>query len=121
MLNPKRKALVNIILSIIFIHGLTGDRDATWTASNAIDPWPKTLLPPIIPTARVLTFGYDANVADWKGVVSQSRIANHVGNLLTALSTYRENDDTVGRPVLQIRQHTEECRMNDQLYLSAIA
>ncbi|KAF7519720.1 hypothetical protein PCG10_009763, partial [Penicillium crustosum] len=87
-------------LSIIFIHGLTGDRDATWTASDATDPWPKTLLPPAIPTARVLTFGYDANVADWKGVVSQSRIANHAGNLLTALSTYRENDDTNERPII---------------------
>ena len=108
-------------LSIVFIHGLTGDRDATWTASDATDPWPKTLLPPVISTARVLTFGYDANVADWKGVVSQSRIANHAGNLLTALSTYRENDDTVGSPVLQIREHTDIYRMNDRSYFSAIA
>lgn len=29
-----------------------------------------SLLPPIVPTARVLTFGYDAYVADWRGVVS---------------------------------------------------
>lgn len=119
-MGPKKKPLT-FSFSIIFIHGLTGDCDATWTASDATDPWPKTLLPPVIPTARVLTFGYDANVADWKGVVSQSRIANYAGNLLTALSTYRENDDTVGRPVLQIRQHTDICRMNDRLYLSVTA
>ncbi|OQE13599.1 hypothetical protein PENFLA_c045G00723 [Penicillium flavigenum] len=87
-------------IDIIFIHGLTGDRDATWTARVATDPWPKALLPHIIPTARILTFGYDANVADWKGVVSQNRIANHATNLLTALSTYRENDGTNERPII---------------------
>jgi len=35
-------------------------------------------------------------VADWQGVVSQNRIANHAWNLLTSLATYREDDDTVG-------------------------
>lgn len=50
----------------------------------------------MLPTARVLTFGYDAYVADWRGVVSQNRIANHAWNLLTSLASYRENDGTVG-------------------------
>ncbi|KGO72741.1 hypothetical protein PITC_057170 [Penicillium italicum] len=88
----------NANVDIVFIHGVAGHRDATWTARGTTDPWPQTLLPPIIPTARILTFGYDANVGDWKG--SQSSIANHAGNLLTALSTYRENDDTNERPII---------------------
>jgi hypothetical protein len=54
----------------------------------------------MLPTARVLTFGYDAYVADWRGVVSQSLIANHAWNLLTSLSSYRENDATVGQPTI---------------------
>ncbi len=82
--------------SIVFIHGLTGDRDKTWTAEDASEPWPKTLLPSKFPTARILTFGYDAYVVDWRDVVSQNRIGNHAGNLLTALSSHRENDGTVG-------------------------
>lgn len=82
--------------SIVFIHGLTGDREKTWTATHASEPWPKTLLPSKLPTARILTYGYDAFVADWKGVVSHSRIANHAYNLLTYLASYREEDDTVG-------------------------
>jgi len=82
--------------SIVFIHGLTGDRDKTWTAQEASEPWPKTILPSKLPTARILTFGYDAYVSDWRGVVSQNRIANHAWNLLTSLATYREDDDTVG-------------------------
>jgi hypothetical protein len=48
-----------------------------------------------IPNARVLTFGYDAYVADWRGMVSKNKIGNHSWNLLTALATYREDDNTV--------------------------
>ncbi|KAL2134447.1 hypothetical protein VTI74DRAFT_159 [Chaetomium olivicolor] len=65
------------IVDIVFVHGLTGDREETWTADGASEPWPKVLLPSEFPTTRVLTFGYDAYVADWRGMVSQNRIGNH--------------------------------------------
>ncbi|KAJ5657702.1 uncharacterized protein N7484_001351 [Penicillium longicatenatum] len=91
-------------VDIIFIHGLTGDRDALWTARDATDPWPQTLLPSVLPTARILTFGYDAFVADWKGVVSQNRIANHAWNLLTSLSSYRGD----GTALFTARQRPEQ-------------
>jgi hypothetical protein len=81
--------------SIIFIHGLTGDREKTWKAKAATSPWPKTLLPSKVPNARVLTFGYDAYVADLRGMVSKNRIGNHAMNLLAAIATYREDDETV--------------------------
>jgi hypothetical protein len=83
-------------VSIIFVHGLTGDRERTWTAAEAANPWPQDLLPSRVANARVLTFGYDAYVTDWRSMVSQSRVANHAWNLLTALATYREDDNTVG-------------------------
>ncbi|SPO01801.1 uncharacterized protein DNG_04474 [Cephalotrichum gorgonifer] len=51
-------------VDIVFVHGLTGDRDRTWTDQNATEPWPKLLLPSVIPTTRVLTFGYDAENDD---------------------------------------------------------
>jgi len=81
--------------SIIFIHGLTGDREKTWKAKGATEPWPKALLPSKVPNARILTFGYDAYVADWRGMVSKNRIGNHAMNLLATVATYREDDDTV--------------------------
>ncbi|RKK57123.1 hypothetical protein BFJ69_g17567 [Fusarium oxysporum] len=92
------------VVDIVFVHGLTGDRDKTWTARDGSEPWPKTLLPSKLPTARTLTFGYDAYVADWRGVVSQNRIANHAWKLLTSLASYREDDDTA---LVTARQRSE--------------
>ncbi|KAI9766019.1 MAG: hypothetical protein M1840_007026, partial [Geoglossum simile] len=91
---------VDSIVDIIFVHGLTGHREKTWRVDNATDPWPQTLLPAEVPNARVLTFGYHAYVADWRGVVSQNRIGNHSMNLLTAVATYREDDETNNRPII---------------------
>ncbi|KAI1170200.1 Alpha/Beta hydrolase protein [Nemania sp. FL0916] len=91
---------LNSTVDIVFVHGLTGNREGTWTAHNALQPWPGSLLPFKLPTARILTFGYDAGVVGWTGMVSQSRIANHAGNLLAALATYREEDNTNERPII---------------------
>jgi protein SERAC1 len=63
--------------------------------NGASAPWPATLLPSKVANARVLTFGYDAHVADWRGMVSKNRIGNHSMNLLAAIATHREDDDTV--------------------------
>jgi protein SERAC1 len=80
----------------VFIHGLNGDREKTWKAESADTPWPQTLLPPEIPNARIITFGYDAYfVKDWRGAVSANRIGNHAMNLLTSLAAFREKENTV--------------------------
>ncbi|KAF2665820.1 hypothetical protein BT63DRAFT_428769 [Microthyrium microscopicum] len=91
----------NAIIDILFIHGLTGDREKSWTTQGSVATlWPQSLLPARIPNARVLTFGYDAHVADWRGMVSKNRIGNHAMNLLTTLATYREDDDSDQRPII---------------------
>ena len=53
------------------------------------------LLPSKLPNARILTFGYDASVVNWRAMVSQNTIGNHAKNLLATLATHRENDNTV--------------------------
>ncbi|KAI1828105.1 hypothetical protein F4861DRAFT_529005 [Xylaria intraflava] len=87
-------------VDIILIHGLTGHSEKTWTANGAATPWPQTLLPRTIPNARVLTFGYDAYITDWRDMVSEDRIRKHSMNLLTAIATYRANDNTAYRPIV---------------------
>lgn len=89
------ESLTSCLYSIIFIHGLTGDQQRTWTAANAPGPWPLILLPSKLSNVRILTFGYDAYVTDWRGLVSENKIANHAMNLLTSTATFREQDDTV--------------------------
>jgi len=108
--------------SIIFIHGLTGDREKTWTANSAVDPWPKTLLPSKVPNARVLTFGYDAYVTDWRRMVSRNRIGNHSMNLLTTVASYREDSDTVSLARLYcLKYGAQRSRMIDLSYSYVIA
>jgi hypothetical protein len=117
-LNNRRRGLA----SIVFIHGLTGDREKTWTAHNASTPWPGNLLPSVIPDARILTFGYDAYVADWRGEVSQNRVKDHAWKLLTALSNWRGSDGTVSWLFMRPSQGTDYIySMSDRSFLSAIA
>ena len=73
-------------------------------------PWTKTLLPSKLPTARILSFGYDAYVADWRDVLSPNLVANHALKLLKSLGAYRDDDDTVcGQLMIFIDIPTNAC------------
>ncbi|MCJ1421269.1 hypothetical protein MMC32_007631 [Xylographa parallela] len=87
-------------VDIIFVHGLTGDRERTWTAKGAKHPWPQTLLPQTLPKARILTFGYDASFADWKSAVSKNSVYNHAEGLLSNVANFRSGDNTNDRHIL---------------------
>jgi protein SERAC1 len=96
------------------VHSLTGDLETTWTATDASAPWPQTLLPLEIPDARILTFGYDIYVADWRAVVSKDRVTDHAWSLLTVVANYREKDDTVGVAITRTSNCADICRMSGQ-------
>ncbi|KXJ85308.1 hypothetical protein Micbo1qcDRAFT_223460 [Microdochium bolleyi] len=79
-------------VDIVFVHGITGHREGTWTAADGNGPWPQSLLPSLLPRARILTFGYDAAVMGAWSSVSGNRIGDHARNLLSALAAQRALD-----------------------------
>ena len=74
----------------MFVHGLTGDRDRTWCIPGGA-PWPQVDISRDLPNARILTFGYDAYIYNWKHVVSGNRLGSHAKNLLKDLAAYCTN------------------------------
>lgn len=71
----------------MFVHGLTGNREATWTHENGIF-WPK-LLAQDVNTARIMTFGYDADVVNMFGMAGNNNTRNHGKSLAFKLSDRR--------------------------------
>ncbi|MCJ1320785.1 hypothetical protein MMC15_006126 [Xylographa vitiligo] len=49
-----------IVADIIFVHGYSGDRLGSWTASDGTC-WPRDLLPHDVPDVRVILWGYDTS------------------------------------------------------------
>ncbi|QPC71750.1 hypothetical protein HYE68_002502 [Fusarium pseudograminearum] len=81
-------------VDVVFVHGLKGDCLKTWTGKGSNEPWPKALLPTELGTARILTYSYDAIVVSKDDVPSLNRISNHASNLVAALASLRQGDNT---------------------------
>ncbi|KAF5024988.1 hypothetical protein F66182_2939 [Fusarium sp. NRRL 66182] len=75
------------------------------SAKTADQPWPKALLPLELHTARIITYSYDATVTNKEDAPSYNRISNHAYNLLTALASLREGDDTA---LVAAKQRSEQ-------------
>ena len=87
-----------ILSSMVFVHGLMGDPYLTWSCTEPENNWPKCLLSQNIPDARILTFGYDARIADLSDEVSTNTIRDHANNLLIGLTHERERNNLVFAP-----------------------
>lgn len=127
------------VADIIFIHGLTGTRDITWTRNAGKKTacfWPKDLLPDPdhgTPEARIVSWGYDAKVVDSRpfGVVSTNSIEQHAANLCAELANFRRGVDA-NRPLIFVVHslgglvlkaallHANESRANHTSHVAAI-
>lgn len=79
----------NTVTSIVIVHGLGGDAYTTWTADNRI-MWPRDFIPQVIPTARVMTFGYNSK---WAFSPSTADIKDFALDLLNRLRNKRWSAD----------------------------
>ena len=75
--------------------GLTGNRETTWSG-NLESLWPRDILSADLPTARIMTFGYDADVVRAIDIASSNRIRDHAQTLARELARKRSIDGCVG-------------------------
>ncbi|KAI8939498.1 hypothetical protein NX059_003270 [Plenodomus lindquistii] len=95
-------------LDIIFVHGLGGTSRATWSKGRDLNYfWPERWLPsePAISSARILSFGYNANFAA-VGPAPITGIADFAKDLLYSMKFAKDGDlnelDLGKRPIIFI-------------------
>jgi pimeloyl-ACP methyl ester carboxylesterase len=74
---------------------------STWTNSSNQN-WAKSFLPLDFPQARIMTYGYDADVVRFWTNASTNRLRDHGKSLATSLSDRRGTEDTEYRPIIFI-------------------
>ncbi|EKV05328.1 hypothetical protein PDIG_37180 [Penicillium digitatum PHI26] len=89
----------NADLDIVFVHGLTGNREKTWTHENGT-LWPRDLLSKDLSTARIMTFGYDIDIFSFTSITFSDRLCDHSQSLAYAIVSQRI--DCSSRPILFI-------------------
>lgn len=89
-----------VSVDIVFVHGLTGNAYNTWLHRDTRVHWPSQLLGQDIPDARVLSFGYDADIVHFWNPASNSRLSNHAENMVGDLVRKRERTNTETRKIL---------------------
>lgn len=88
---------------IVFIHGLNGHRERTWTGNNRQSGnsifWIRDLLPDDLPQCRILTFGFDCDVPDAYYLLHRT-LDHQASALLLALENKRAQFECRTRPIV---------------------
>ncbi|KAI9795170.1 MAG: hypothetical protein M1816_000192 [Peltula sp. TS41687] len=92
----------NPLVDIVFVHGLTGNSYRTWLHEDEGVYWPVHLLSKDIPDARILVFGYDADVTKFLDPVGQNNLRDHASCLVGDLAALRNQDKCTDRKIIFI-------------------
>ena len=76
-----------VVADIVFVHGLRGDLIRTWSHKGVC--WPRDLLKYDLENVRIMSWAYDARIANWKGPASQGSVFGNAETLLSDLSNER--------------------------------
>ena len=79
------------VLDIVFVHGLTGSAYSTWLHEDSGRHWPRDIIKNDISDARIMTFGYDADVVHCWGQAAQDGISGYAKDLLGKLARKRQH------------------------------
>ncbi|KAJ9656084.1 hypothetical protein H2201_008656 [Coniosporium apollinis] len=82
------------VVDIVFVHGLTGNRETTWTHKESKTFWPQTLLAHDLPNARILTFGYDADIVGALNTAGSDTLRDHGKSLANDVALRRMRSRT---------------------------
>ena len=109
------------IRSVVFVHGLRGDRIKSWSRDDVC--WPRDLLAEDLKQARIITYGYDADVTHAFKQSSHASIFGIGQSFLRDISRLRRSAEEVSRRTPRPR-HLSHClmlyRLKDILYSSDI-
>ncbi|KAI0542102.1 hypothetical protein GGR58DRAFT_497457 [Xylaria digitata] len=92
-------------VDIVCIHGLDGHREGTWTAKEPETGhpvfWIRDFLPPDLPRARIMAYGYSSQVPGVK-YLTQRTLYSQSKALFTALKCSRQDVSANSRPIIFI-------------------
>ncbi|KAL9136522.1 MAG: hypothetical protein Q9175_002267 [Cornicularia normoerica] len=90
------------LVDVVFVHGLNGHPYHTWTSEKSKTFWPGQLLPPVFEEekARILVYGYDADVTSFTDGVSKDKIHVHAEHLVAELYANRRRQKATERPIV---------------------
>ncbi|KAH7086933.1 Alpha/Beta hydrolase protein [Paraphoma chrysanthemicola] len=88
-------------VDIVFVHGLRGGRESTWTKDGVL--WPRDLLAKDVPDSRIIGYGYDSRIvhAETKEVV-QGSLEDDAQTLCSQLDELRRTTNTTERPIVTV-------------------